>query len=73
MNALPRRRQGSLASVNQISSSSSHSSEGSANLLNDGGSALQVPQATVELADDRSVVWPDSLSEWFLDGAGPVV
>ena len=28
------------------------------------------PQATVELAGYGSVVWPDSLSEWLVDGAG---
>ena len=38
----------------------------------EGGSALQVPQAAVELAGYGSVVWPDSLSEWLVivDGAG---
>ena len=32
-------------------------------LLDEGGSAAQVPQATVELAGYGGVVWPDSLSE----------
>ena len=34
------------------------------------GSASQVTQASVELAGYGSVVWPDSLSEWLVDGAG---
>ena len=46
------------------------SSDGNASLLDEGGSASQVPQATVELAGYGSVVWPDSLSEWLVDGAG---
>ena len=37
--------------------------------LDEGGSALQVPQASVELAGYGSVVWPDSLSEWLVGGA----
>ena len=45
------------------SSSSFHSSGGNSSLLDEGGSASQVPQATVELAGYGSVVWPDSLSE----------
>ena len=52
------------------SSSSSHSSDGNSSLLNEGGSASQVPQASIELAGYGSVVWPDSLSEWLVDGAG---
>ena len=52
------------------SSSSSRSSDGNSSLLNEGGSASQVPQASVELAGCGSVVWPDSLSEWLVDGAG---
>ena len=52
------------------SSSSSRSSDGYSSLLDDGGSASQVPQATVELVGYGSVVWPDSLSEWLVDGAG---
>ena len=50
-------------------SSSSPSSDGNASLLDEGGSASQVPQATVELAGYGSVIWPDSLSEWLVDGA----
>ena len=52
------------------SSSSSRSSDGNSCLLNEGGSALQVPQATVQLVGYGSVAWPDSLSEWLVDGAG---
>ena len=52
------------------SSSSSRSSDESSSLFDEGGSASQVPQAAVELAGCRSVVWPDSLSEWLVDGAG---
>ena len=59
-----------MDSLQEGSSSSSHSSDGNSNLLDEGGSALQVPQATVELAGYGSVVWPDSLSEWLVAGAG---
>ena len=59
-----RRRSGSS------SSSSSRSSDGNSGLLDEGGSASQVPQATVKLSGYESVVWPDSLSEWLVDGAG---
>ena len=52
------------------SSSSSRSSDGNSSLLDEGGSASQVPQATVELAGYGSVVWPDSRSEWLVDRAG---
>ena len=48
--------------------SSSHSSDGNSSLLSEGGSASLVPQASVELAGYESVVWPDSLSEWLVDG-----
>ena len=51
-------------------SSSSRSSDGNSSLLNEGGSASQVPQASVVLAVYESVVWPDSLSKWLVDGAG---
>ena len=50
--------------------SSSCSSDGNSSLLNEGGSASQVPQASVELVGYGSVIWPDSLSEWLVDGAG---
>ena len=43
-------------------SSSSRSSDGNSNLLDEGGSASQVPQASSELAGYGSVVWPDSFS-----------
>ena len=49
---------------------SSRSSEENTSLHDEGGSASQVPQATVELAGYWSVVWPDSLSEWLVDGTG---
>ena len=49
---------------------SSFSSDGNSSLLNEGGSTLNVPQATVELVGYRSVVWPDSASEWLVDRAG---
>ena len=52
------------------SSSSSRLSDGNSSLLNEGGSASQVPQASIELAGYRSVVWPGSLSERLVDGAG---
>ena len=52
------------------SSSSSRSSDGNSRLLDEGGSASQVPQASAELAGYGSVVWPDSLSEWLVDGTG---
>ena len=48
------------------SSSSSRSSDGNSSLLDEGGSASQVPQASVQLAGYGSVVWPDSLSEWLV-------
>ena len=51
------------------SSSSSRSSNGNSSLPDEGGSASQVPQASVQLAGYRSVVWPDSLSEWLVGGA----
>ena len=51
------------------SSSSSRSSDGNSSLPDEGGSALQVPQASVQLAGYGSVVWPDSLSEWLVGGA----
>ena len=51
-------------------SSSSRSSDGNFSLLDEGDSASQVPQASIELAGYRSVSWPDSLSEWLVDGAG---
>ena len=50
--------------------SSSRSSDGNSSLLDEGGSASQVPQASVKLAGYGSVVWPDSLSEWLVGGAG---
>ena len=50
--------------------SSSRSSDGNSSLPNEGGSASQVSQASVELAGYGSVVWPDSISEWLVDGAG---
>ena len=46
------------------------SSNGNSSLLNEGGSASHVPQATVQLVGYGSVVRPDSLSEWLVDGAG---
>ena len=52
------------------SSSSSHLSDGNFSLFDEGGSASQVFQATVELVGYGSVVWPDSLSEWLVDGVG---
>ena len=51
-------------------SSSSRSSDGNSSLPDEGGSASQIPQASVQLAGYGSVVWPDSLSEWFVGGAG---
>ena len=47
--------------------SSSRSSDENSSLLDEGGSASQVPQATVELEGHGSVIWPDSLSEWFVE------
>ena len=52
------------------SSSCCRSSDGNSSLLDEGGSASQVPQPSVQLAGYGSVVWPDSLSEWLVDGAG---
>ena len=52
------------------SPSSSCLSDGNSSLLDEGGSASQVPQASVQLAGYGSVVWPDSLSEWLVGGAG---
>ena len=57
-------------STKSVSSSSSRLSDGNSSLLNEGGSASQVPQATLGLAGYGSGVWPDFLSEWFVDGAG---
>ena len=37
---------------------------------NEGGSTAQDPQASVQLSGYGSVVWPDSLSEWLVGGAG---
>ena len=51
-------------------SGSSRSSDGNSSLLDEGGSASQVPQASVQLAGYGSVVWPHSLSEWLVGGAG---
>ena len=51
-------------------SSSSPLSDGNSSLLDEGGNASQVSQATVELAGYGSVVWPDSISEWLVVGAG---
>ena len=51
-------------------SSSSRLSDGNSSLLNEDGSASQIPQPSVELAGYGSVVWPDSLSECLEDGAG---
>ena len=56
--------------LSALSSSSSRSSDGNSSLLDEGGSALQVPQATVQLAGYGSVVWLESLSEWLVDRAG---
>ena len=50
--------------------SSSCLSDGNSSLLSEGGSTSQVPQASVQLAGYGSVVWPDSLSEWLVGGAG---
>ena len=60
----------SIRPSSSSSSSSSRSSDGNSSLLNEGGSASQVPQASVELAVYWSVVWPYSLSERLVDGAG---
>ena len=49
--------------------SSSRSSDGNSSLPDEDGSASQVSQASVQLAGYGSVVWPDSLSEWLVDGA----
>ena len=57
-------------SLRVVDSSSSRSSDVDSNLLDEGGSASQAPRASVELAGYGSVVWPDSLSEWLVDGAG---
>ena len=59
---------GSLTSQQHASGSSSSSrlSDGNSSLLGEGGSASRVPK----LAGCESVVWPDSLSEWLVDGAG---
>ena len=43
--------------------SASRSSDGNSSLLDEGGSTPQAPQATIELASNGSVVWPDSPSE----------
>ena len=60
-----------LDSASEIASpSSSRSSDGNSSLPDEGGSASQVPQASVQLAGYGSVVWPDSLSEWLVGGAG---
>ena len=39
-------------------------------LLDESGSASQVPQDTVQIAGYGSVVWARFLSEWLVDGAG---
>ena len=57
------------ATIDGSSSSSSRSSDGNSSLPDEGGSASQVPQASVQLAGYGSVVWPDSLSEWLVGGA----
>ena len=57
------------ACIQVLSSSSSRSSDGNSSLPDEGGSASQVPQASVQLAGYGSVVWPDSLSEWLVGGA----
>ena len=59
-----------VSRATDLGSSSSRSSDGNSSLLNEGGSASQVPQAAVEFAGYGSVVWPDSLSEWLIGGAG---
>ena len=53
----------------RLTTSSSRSSDGNSSLPDEGGSASQVPQASVQLAGYGSVVWPDSLSEWLVGGA----
>ena len=53
-----------------ISSSSSRSPDGNSSLIDGGGSTSQVPRATVQLAGYGSVVWPDSFSEWLVEGTG---
>ena len=59
-------RDSTLCLCEGCSSSSSCPSDGNSGLLDEGGSASQVPQASIELAGCRSVVWP----EWLVDGAG---
>ena len=59
-----------IAFLHKSSSSSSRLSDGNSSLPDEGGSASQVPQASVQLAGYRSVVWPHSLSEWLVGGAG---
>ena len=59
-----------LLYVSKCNSSSFRSSDGNSSLLHEGDSASQIPQATVELAGYRSVIWPDSLPEWLVDGTG---
>ena len=51
-------------------SSSFHSSVGNPSVLDEGGRASQVPRAIIELVGYGSVIWPDSLSEWLIEGAG---
>ena len=58
-----------LCKYEALHSSSSHSSDGNSSLPDEGGSASQVPQASIQLAGYGSVVWPDSLSEWLVGGA----
>ena len=60
----------SLSLTSRCVSSSSHLSDRKSSLLDEGGSASQVPRASVELAGYGSVVRPDSHSEWLVDGAG---
>ena len=67
------RRDSSAVQINRVEiafiSSSSRSSDGNSSLPDEGGSASQIPQASVQLAGYGSVVWPDSLSEWLVGGA----
>ena len=63
----------SRISQKRSSSSFSRSSDGNSSLPNEGGSASQVPQASVQLAGYGSAVWPDSLSEWLVDGGRTAV
>ena len=58
-------------SSSSSSSSSSCSSDGNFSLFHKRWQYIVSPTGYLRIAGYGSVVWPDSLSEWLVEGTGP--